>query len=75
MRNILIGGILLLLAGCQNVAGPSRAESAIRVDDRTLTIAEQQRFGRDQLAVPEDSSFILPPTGIPRPGVWGAPLH
>jgi hypothetical protein len=75
MRYIMIGGILLLLAGCQNVVGPFRAQSAMRVDDPSFTIAEQQRWGRDKLALPEESPFVLPPTGLPRPGVWGAPLH
>jgi hypothetical protein len=75
MRNILIGGILLLLAGCQNVVGPFRAQSAMRVDDPSFTIAEQKRWGRDRLALPEESPLVLPPTGLPQPGVWGAPLH
>ena len=75
MRYILIAGILLCLAGCQNVVGPFRAQTPMRVDDPGYTIAEQQRWGRDKLALPEESPWVVPPAGRPRPGVWGAPLH
>ena len=73
MRNILIAGILLLLAGCQNVVGPFQAQEPMRVDDPGYTIAEQQRWGRARLALPEESSWIAPPIGMPRPGQWGVP--
>ena len=46
-----IMGILLLAAGCQNVVGPFRADT-MRVDDPCYTIREQQRWGRDKLALP-----------------------
>jgi hypothetical protein len=73
MRRILIVGILLLCAGCQNVVGPFRADS-MRVDDPCLTMAEQQRWGRAKLALPEESSWIMPP-GQTRPGAWGTQMH
>jgi hypothetical protein len=73
MRYILTAGILLLVAGCQNVVGPFRAQTPMRVDDPGLTIAEQQRWGRDRLALPDESPWVLPPTGLPLPGQWGVP--
>lgn len=73
MRHILVVGILLLLTGCQNIVGPFQAQEPMRVDDPRYTIAEQQRRGRARLALPDESPQVLPPTGIPRPGVWGVP--
>ena len=73
MRYILIAGILLATAGCANVVGPLRADTK-RVDDPCYTIGEQQRWGRDKLALPEESPWIVPP-GQTRPGAWGNQLH
>ena len=75
MRHILVLGILLLVAGCQNLVGPFQAQDPIRVDDPRYTIGEQQRLGRARLALPDESPMVLPPVGMPRPGTWGAPLH
>ena len=75
MRHILVVGILLALAGCQNVVGPFQAQKPMRVDDPCYTQAEQQKWGRAKLALPDDSPWVLPPTGLPRPGSWGAPQH
>ena len=75
MRNILIAGSLLIVAGCQNVVGPFQARAPMRVDDPALTIAEQQRWGRDRFAMPDESPWIAPPTGLPLPGQWGVPSH
>lgn len=61
---------MLLLAGCQHVKGPLQARPQ-RVDDPILTIDEQQRRGRDQLALPEDQSSLTPKTYIDRPGPTG----
>ena len=72
MRDILVLGILLLVAGCQNIDGPFRGDS-MRVDDPCYTIGEQQRWGRAKLSLPE-SSWNLPP-GQNRPGTWGAPQN
>jgi hypothetical protein len=67
MRRILVTGVLLL-AGCRsNVIGPFEHRRPERVDDPTLTIPEQQRRGRDRLALPDDSSTTGPPSGVERP--------
>jgi hypothetical protein len=73
MRYILMAGILLLGAGCANVDGPFKADTK-RVDDPRLTIGEQQRWGRSNLALPEESTWIAPP-GQTRPGAWGVQMH
>jgi hypothetical protein len=52
MRKLILLGILLL-AGCQNVVGPLGYRRPLRVDDPNLTIEEQQRRGRDRLALPD----------------------
>jgi hypothetical protein len=67
MRRILLTG-LLLLAGCQNVLGPFAPRKPERVDDPLLTIPEQERRGRDRLALPDDSPTVAPPTGTTREG-------
>lgn len=61
---------LLLLAGCQNVIGPrERRMNQVKVDHPFLTIDEQERLARDQLAFPQQSREIAPPTyaGLPEP--------
>jgi hypothetical protein len=67
MCRILLAGVLLL-AGCQNVLGPFAPRKPQRVDDPLLTIPEQQRNGRDRLALPDDSRSVAPPTGTLREG-------
>jgi len=52
MRKQFLLGILLL-SGCQNVVGPLDYRRPVRVDDPNLTIEEQQRRGRDRLALPD----------------------
>jgi hypothetical protein len=69
MNRIALAG-MLLLAGCQHVAGPFQPKTQ-RVDDPVLTIDEQQRRGRQQLALPEDQGSLLPKTYIDRPGTTG----
>jgi len=64
----LIG--VLLLAGCQNVVGPFRARAPARVDDPVLTISEQERLGRDRLALPEEAFTVGPKSGAARPGTY-----
>ena len=54
MRSLLLVAVLTL-AGCQGVVGPfARPAIPARVDDPRLTIAEQQRNGRDRLAYPAE---------------------
>jgi hypothetical protein len=62
---------MLLLAGCQGVVGPFQARQPTRVDDPILTIAEQQRRGRANLALPEDQDSAMPKTYADRPGPLG----
>ena len=69
MRRLLLVGILLV-CGCQNIAGPFQHREPARVDDPLLSISEQKRLGRDRLAIPEDTS-ISPPAYVDRPGPTG----
>ena len=66
-RYFLVGA--LLLAGCQNTVGPFQRRPPERVDDPSLPISEQQRRGRDRLALPVDSPGLMPGTdqGLPAP--------
>jgi hypothetical protein len=69
-RFLLIG--VLLLAGCQNVVGPFQSRRPERVDDPLLSINEQQRRGRDRLALPDDSPAFGPGRGsglLDRPAI------
>lgn len=59
MRRILLLGILLL-AGCQGVRGPLWPRSPERVDDPYLSIDEQERNGRERLALPDETQFAGP---------------
>ena len=75
MRYILIASVLLLLAGCENVVGPFRSSSPNRVYDSGYPLGTPQRSSRAQPALPDESPWTAPPTGIPRPGSWGVPPH
>lgn len=68
MRRILILSVLLvpMAGGCQNLSGPLRPRSPLRVDDPCLSIGEQERLGRDRLALPDET--IGPSSGAARPG-------
>ena len=70
MRRLLLLGVLCV-AGCQNVLGPFAHRDPQRVDDPLLTIGEQERRGRDRLALPEESTRIAPSTDLDRPGIYG----
>jgi hypothetical protein len=65
----------LLLAGCQNVVGPFEHRDPIRVDDPLLPIPEQERRGRSELPLPDESpnklENLAPRTYIDRPGPHG----
>ncbi len=63
MRRILVLGVLCL-AGCQNTLGPFAPRTPQRVDDPYLSIPEQQQRGRDRLALPDDSKFVAPRSGV-----------
>lgn len=59
-RLFLLGA--LFLAGCQSVVGPFQSREPQRVDDPLFNIGEQQRRGRDRLALPEDQTGMAPRT-------------
>ena len=67
MRGLMLLA-LVLLAGCQGVRGPLQPHSAARVDDPHLSIYEQQRLGRDRLALPDRSSASGPSEAGAIPG-------
>ena len=72
MRNILVVGILLLVAaGCQSTIGPFRPHAAARVDDPNVSISEQKRRGRAWLPLPDESPEVGPYAGTSRSTVWG----
>lgn len=66
-RLCLIG--LLLLVGCKSTTGPFQPRDG-RVDDPLLSIGEQQKRGRDRLAL-TDETGLAPKTGVASPGVHG----
>lgn len=66
MRYLLLA--LVLAAGCQGVRGPFAPRSPVRVDDPYLSISEQQKLGRERLALPESSKLVLPPEAGIIPG-------
>jgi hypothetical protein len=70
MRRLLLLGVLLL-AGCQNVAGPFARREPVRVDDPRLPISEQQRLARDRLPLPDESNKVGPHSGAALPGTFG----
>ena len=67
MRRLILLGTLLLLSGCQNVAGPFRGRSPERVDDPALTIQEQESRGRARYALPDKSPQVGPLSGWTQP--------
>ena len=59
MRRLLLVA-LVALAGCRGVTGPFQQRRPERVDDPSVPIAEQERRGRDRLALPNTSPTMLP---------------
>lgn len=70
MHRLFLAG-LALLAGCQGVQGPFTARPPARVDDPWLSIEEQERRGREFLALPVDRGEVAPRTRIELPGPHG----
>ncbi len=60
--------VLALLTGCQSVRGPFAPKVPARVDDPRLSIGEQQKLGRDRLALPDNSAAVAPTEAGARPG-------
>jgi hypothetical protein len=67
MRKLMAIG-LLLLAGCQNVAGPFVDRPGGRVDDPRISLDEQKSRARDRLSMPDDYSGLAPKSGGAIPG-------
>jgi hypothetical protein len=70
MRKLCLLG-LMVLAGCQGVNGPFKRNPFAKVDDPRLSIQEQQRYARDNLALPDESSRLG--EGSARPGTLQRP--
>jgi hypothetical protein len=60
MQRIVLAG-MLLMAGCQHVVGPFQSRTQ-RIDDPAISIEEQQRRGRERLALPQDQDSLAPKT-------------
>lgn len=68
-RNLLVA--VLFLAGCQGVVGPiQRRFSPERIDDPCRSIDEQEKKGRERLALPERGD-VAPRTFAEEPGLRG----
>ena len=59
---------VVLLAGCENLVGPFRRPPT-RVDDPRLSIPEQEKLGRQNLGLIDESPLAGPTSGTARPGV------
>jgi hypothetical protein len=66
MKRLLLV-VSLLVVGCQSVIGPFAHRDPKRVDDPALSIPEQERLGRDRLALPESSPTVAPRTLADQP--------
>jgi hypothetical protein len=63
MRRLIGLGLLLLAVGCQGIDGPfAHKMKPEKVDDPRLSIPEQERRGRDRLAIPETDPNFVPRT-------------
>ena len=72
-RTALVG-VMLLLGGCEGLVGPrQRRCQPVRVDNPCLTIPEQQKLGRANLALPEQSPNVAPRTDAEQPGYHTRP--
>ncbi len=69
MRRLFMAG-LVCLAGCQGIQGPFAPRKPERADDPLLrpNIPEQERWGRDRLALPFDRGDVAPRTRVELPG-------
>ena len=72
MRRLAVAGMLLLmLSGCRNLVGPFQPKQPERVDDPLFSIPEQERRGRANLALPDESREVAPHSGAALPGTFG----
>ncbi len=59
----IVGVALAALVGCQGIQGPwQRRCRPELIDDPRLSIAEQEKRGRDRLSFPEPSMDVAPRT-------------
>jgi hypothetical protein len=70
LRRFIILAVFLT-AGCRSVIGPFEHRDPQRVDDPRLTIGEQERRGRDRLAMPDQSPAVAPNTQVDYPSWTG----
>jgi len=71
MYRILLVTLLGLAVGCQSMVGPvQRRLYPERIDDPYRTIDEQEKKGRERLALPERSD-VAPRTFAEEPGLRG----
>ena len=71
MRRRLLVLTVIALAGCNRFSGPLETRQMSRPDQPGYTIEEQQRRGRERLAVSEDDYRIGPKGYIDRPSPIG----
>jgi hypothetical protein len=71
MRRLAPLALFLAACGCARFAGPREVRNSGRADAPGYTIDEQQRRGRERLAITEDDRRIGPSPGISRPSPIG----
>jgi hypothetical protein len=70
MRRVWLLGALLC-AGCANIEGPvEHYRNYRRPDVPSLPISEQEKRGREQLAIPEYKPNVAPGNDIQFPGLY-----
>ncbi len=71
MKRILLFALFATATGCQSDGGGLTYRNSDRADDPRYSIEEQQRRGRERLAVVEDADGLAPKAFVDRPGVMG----
>lgn len=71
MKQVLLFVLFVMATGCQSSCGGLAYRSSDRADDPRFSIEEQQRRGRERLALIEDSDGLTPKAYVDRPGVTG----
>ena len=72
MHRLLLAG-LLVLTGCQGLVGPIKRSETVNlpIDDPRFSIEEQRQRERANLALPDASSQVGPPTYAGNPTLRG----
>lgn len=60
--------LIVMSAGCQSSGGGLTYRQSDRADDPRYSIEEQQRRGRERLALVEDIGSLAPKVYVDRPG-------